>query len=349
LAVGESRLHAFVSMRGTRDFGVDDPRGLSSYLYQGYVQYRRNSWDVRAGRQFLRSGVGARIADGIAISARLRGHTEFEAFASSSLDPFDPQAIQYPSDFLWAGARLRFLAGDFRVSPALQLDKRFGVWRGQLTGFDVAYAGLRQSADIRVFYDFDRSRLHELRLGYTLAPSATWRLPVRFQIRDPLVSFVSPSEDAGSAPELEIQPRTMLSAYPTIKLGPQVTAMGEASIVLAAGDHALRYGATLSMGNFHANYSRRAGHGPAEDRFSVSARRRLLTNLSAFAGFGISQYSLTGSSAQDERASFARGGIEWAPFPQWVLTGEAQVLQNPVLDHDARGYGRIEYRFGGGR
>jgi hypothetical protein len=140
----------------------------------------------------------------------------------------------------------------------------------------------------------------------------------------------------------------MLSAFPTFRLGPRVTAMGEASVVLAAGEHVVRYGVTLSMGNLRASYSRRSGHGPAEDRFSMSARKRMLPSLSAFASFGISQYNMTELASDDRRAAFARGGLEWSPIPQWVLTAEAQALQNPVLDHDVRGYGRVEYRFGGG-
>lgn len=346
-----SRLDAFVSMRGRQEFSADVPGDPHAFVYQGYLRYGgRSRWDVRVGRQFLSSGVGGRTGDGVRVAYRLGRRIELIAFGAASLDTRAPQSRRRLADFWWSGARLQVRTGEFLVAPAVQFDKRFGRWVGQLAGGDLAYRGRKHQLDLRLFFDIERNLLDEFRLGYTLLAGDSWRLPIRFRERLPRLSEELSNLGDADQELLGEERYTMLSLYPEVSLGWRVRLAADMSIVYAADWRTYRQGVRLMIKSVEVAYRRRSGHGPTEDRVWLRGERRLRTNLKIHASVAMSQLSLgaTGSSS-DRQLSSGVLGATWTPTQRWSVIGECQALDTEARKYDVRGYARVEMRFGGAR
>jgi hypothetical protein len=61
----------------------------------------------------------------------------------------------------------------------------------------------------------------------------------------------------------------------------------------------------------------------------------------------LSQYTLAADS-RERRAAAVTVALNWRPLVHWNIVTELQALENELVEYDVRGYGRLEYSFGGG-
>ena len=345
---GGTALDGFVSLRGRYNFANTSGFDPEWRLFQGYLQLRHGHRGVlRAGRMFLQGAVGARLGDGVYGAWKASPTVKLDGFFSASVDPLEPQDIRNLDEGMWSGARVHIRRSFWYVAPAVLWDKRAGVWRRKLIGLDADVRSQRHSVTARYYYNAHHRRTDEARVAYTYSSGHTWRAALRYQYRDPRVTFFEYTVDSDSS--LITNGRNFTSAYVTVALSAATRLTADAAVVFADHTHTRRYGAMLTVPGLYVRYDRRDGHGPVLDRITAGGRWWLSRGLRTGASLGVSQYRLDPAlSDEDRTATFATAELTWLPTGHWAWTVEGQALGNYMADYDVRLFSRLEYSIGAG-
>ena len=271
----------------------------STFIYDLYMRVEgipRHA-DVRIGRQFVYSGVGSTLLDGVRARYAPSKRFRTEMFSGSSVSRLDPERVRSYSDFnVWGGRISYLLNPDFRVGLGLMRRETDGNVSNQTAGLQGEYYTRKWTGFGRVSYNALNRRLSEILARLSTSPD-NWYLSGEFDWREPSV----PGNSLFSIVDFTAYRTVRLEATRKLHNGLRLTSR----ILLTAfeNDQTVSASVGVTTSAFSIGYRHQSGFGGNNDGIFGSANMRLNHLWDIYANADLNRYRV--QAEQLDKSAFA--------------------------------------------
>lgn len=320
------------------DTGPDDPQ---LFVYDAYLRYRapRRLGELSLGRQFVYSGVGSDLLDGVRLRAGPFHRAGLDLFVGSSVDRLNPENIRSLTDFSVLGGRLSYRPiTALPVALSWHRRERDGELSFHRLGLDGSYLWQR----VRIYGRLARNMINngfatvQIRTGYRNRP---WYISAEYLYREPLVSGNSVFSliDAHSWRQLRFVGQRSLPHR--LNLNTQL------QLGLFEDDNTRRVGLGLSSVHWRADWFHQSGRGGDNDNLRGSVNLSPISGWNCYGSLSLSWYRVQAQQADRSVAHSIAVGASRRIAGTYALRIEVQMLRNAVQSNDTRLYVRFSRDF----
>jgi len=320
------------------DAGPDDPQ---FFVYDAYLRYQtpRRVAELSVGRQFVFSGAGSDLLDGVRLRIGPYRKAKLELLAGSSVDRLDPETVRSLADFLVMGGRL-----SYKPIAALPLGLSWhrrendGVLSFHRLGLDGSYSW-RQ---FRMYGRLARNMIDEsfatvlFRTGYRNRP---WQFSAEYLYREPSVSANSVFSliEARSWRQLRLTGQRSLPRR--LRLNSQL------QVGLFEDSETWRFGVGLSTAVWRVDWFHQSGRGGDNNSLRGSIRSNPVHGWTLYGSASLGRYRVQEQQQDHSDAHAISVGASRRVAGCYDLRVEAQLLRNAVQSNDTRLYLRLSRGF----
>lgn len=332
-------------LRWTSDFSDKLPSDPRTSIYDAYLHFRNypNKFDIKLGRQFVYTPLGAGSIDGARLTYQLSNKWEIDIFGGSSVSRIESDKVRTLSDFAMFGSRLQW-----RYSPKVTFGMHWMLKRayGGVDYHRLGLDGRYRSGDMS-FYGRATLDHQDLRPGELLG-RGTYRhgknyLSLELQYRQPHVR----ANSLFSLFKSETYQRMRIEARHRVWRDFEIVARG--SLGLFSNKDSWRGSFGFRSRLFDLGYYYQSGF--AGDNYGVTGYCFLpeYNGWRAYGNLSLNRYRVQEEQTERSDAHSAALGLQRDIGHRFIVLGECQYLSNAVTESDVRFLLRITKSFGIGR
>jgi hypothetical protein len=341
--IGDSRFSFHTYLRGTTDLLTEGPSDPKADVLNGYLHYKGDQFNVKAGRQQIFEGVGVETIDGANIGVQVSDlfrsavyvGTESslnESFEITSWDDGNVMGVHVESD--------KINKTDVGVSYVRKE-------RSEELYEEILGADLRKNISDRI----------------QIYGRSDWDFIQKKSRRIEGVARVSPTKDLHLTGEYirrtpRVNPRSLFSIFPlntnfeaglggTYRVSSILSFKGRYALVHYDFDddnsHRIDVGFNFRDGTF--GYSRRMGYGGEKDGFYGGCFHSFSEEIMVRARVEYATYALIEEAAEKDDILTSNIGIYYRPTKQVSFNLEGQGFTNKLYNNDIRVLFRADYWF----
>lgn len=320
------------------DAGPDDPQ---LFVYDAYLRYQapRRLGELSLGRQFVYSGVGSDLLDGVRLRVGPHRRATLELFVGSSVDRLNPEKVRSLTDFSVLGGRLS-------CKPIAALPLALSWHRrerdGEVSFHRLGLNGSYSWQQFRIYGRLARNMIDkslatvQFRTGYRNRP---WYFSAEYLFREPSVSGNSVFSLIETHSWRQVRFVGQRSLPHRLNLNSQL------QVGLFEDDNTWRFGLGLSSVHWRADWFHQSGRGGDNSNLRGSVNSAPIYGWTCYSSVSLGWYRV---QEQQEDRSVAHGiavGASRRIAGHYALRIEAQRLRNAVQSNDTRLYVRFSRDF----
>ncbi|MBI4720426.1 MAG: hypothetical protein HY770_04230 [Chitinivibrionia bacterium] len=339
--LGGRSLMLHTSLRWTTDFADELPGDPSLFVYDAYVRLQNipPRTDLSIGRQFVYTGAGSALMDGVRIQHRPLDMLRLEVFGGSRVSSDDPDKIRAASDELVAGARLRAKpVRSTSLGASWMLKRHEGEESRHLVGIDAAqYIGAAELYG-RAAYNIADARMADM-LARAVYRPGKWYVSGEYLRREPSVAANS------IFTLIDFKPYRIARAEARRRVWRQLSVTAHVLADLTTGDDTWRTGLGVSAPAYSISWIHQTGYAGDNDGVSGRVNLRLGNRWECFASANLFRYRVQLEQRERSDSYAASAGARWRPGYGVTICTEVQYLRNAVMTDDGRMFLQIAKDF----
>lgn len=331
--------------RWTTDLADARPDDPQMFVYDAYLKYTRilKGTDLYVGRQYVYSGAGSALIDGVRIRHGASQRLRVDLFGGSTIDRLKPDQVRSFKNHSALGGRLAY-----RIRPATQASLS---WMFRESDGHVSYrrlsADFRQQLDIlrlygRVGYNPENKKLAEILVRASVR-TRRWYVSGEYLKREPSVSASSVFSLIGA------------DRYQELRAEISRTVLGDLAIVvfyqvdLFTEENTRRSSIALRSGLFSLAWNHQNGYGGDNNGASGWLSLPLNDRVNLFGQVSLNRYRVQPEQKDRSDAYATSLGLSKRFDGGYEVSGQWQYLRNAVQSSDSRLHLRVTKSFSSGR
>jgi hypothetical protein len=336
-------LSVFVRGRVASDLAHKLPTDGDLRVYGAYLEYANKSWlTVRAGRQFLATGVSSFTLDGGRLDLNYNNKVKLSGFAGTTPGP---QFYDYDKVSPWKkrnayGGQLKFMALKPWIAQISLLQQNIKNNTDTKTlGADLSYTKSCYSAFGRIDYDMFNKHVRLISIRPRFSTKSGNSLDLEYFYRRPSLGLSNPFSVFYSEPFHQFR------IAPVIKIGTNLHALGSLSYTRYKKDNNTRVTAGASYRGQSGGVVFSNGYGGKKLGIFASLFRDITKSLQAYFYADAFNYKLDTQEDDTTPSLAAALGGRFNILKGLDSQAEIQLLSNNDYKYDTRFYLRLSYGF----
>ncbi|MFH2037775.1 MAG: hypothetical protein ABIJ45_15345 [Candidatus Zixiibacteriota bacterium] len=332
-------LHSYV--RWKTDISHKLAEDPETYIYDLYLKFGglpKNS-QILLGRQFVYSGVGSALIDGLMVQYDYSRKFKIKIFGGSDVSASNPEMINSFSDNALYGGQLSYRLSSlyyFGLNWMMKYD--WGEIAYNRIGLEFKYRPDKLNINTKAAYNLANQRLGILmiRSSYILPK---YYFSAEFNYREPYVS----SNSLFSLIDFEYYKQIRFEGHRL--LGNKMRFVARANINLYSDDNSIVYGAGFNGVFWSLLYQHQSGKSGNNNGVTGFVNVRITSTWSAYARAGINRYKI--QDMQDDLSDSYNTilGLEKRIGKDFIFRSEGQYLRNAIENSDTRFYLKLSKGF----
>lgn len=332
-------------LRWTTDLADARPDDPQLFVYDAYLKYDRlfKATNLYLGRQYVYSGAGSALIDGVRIRHGANQRVRLDLFAGSIVNRLKPDEVRPFKNHSAIGGRLAF---SIRPTTRTSLSWMFRESDGS-TSYRRISADLRQQVDIlylyaRIGFNPENKESAEI-LARVSGRTGEWYFSGEYLKREPSVSASSVFSLIGA------------DQYEEIRVEVSRTILGDLAIValyqvdLFTEENTRRGSIGIRNGLFSLAWDHQDGYGGDNNGASGWMNLALNNRVSLFGQVSLNRYRVQPEQTDRSDAYATSLGLSKRFDGGYQVSGRWQYLRNAVQSSDNRLHVRVIKSFSSGR
>lgn len=333
------RMHT--SLRWTSDFADQLSTDPQLFVYDAYVEMNNvpSRMNLSLGRQFVYSGVGSALMDGMRLQYRPTGRVKLDLFGGSTVSSEDPETIQSLVEELAAGARVGVRpSATTSLSASWMLKRRNDSVSFHRVGLDADHYMGPAELFGRAAFNAANFRLAEI-LGRTSYRAKAWYLSGEYHYREPSVA----SNSIFSIIDFYAYKIGRVEARRTVWR--QLWVRAQVTADFTPEDTSWRTNVGMGSPRYGLSWIHQTGYAGENDGVSGYLNVAVTDRLDCYTHANLFRYRV--QLAQQERSdSYASSlGVRYRAGRGVTIRMEGQYLRNAVIKDDGRFFLQIAKSF----
>jgi hypothetical protein len=318
--------------RWTTDFSDKLSRDPQLYVYDAYLRLtgipKRSEFS--AGRQFVYTGIGSALLDGLRLAYRPARPLDLDIFAGSSVSGRDPETVRSLAGFGVFGGRVGVMApSSVRIGLNWMLRRSAGRIASHRLGVDGEKSFRQTSLFGRLSYDLIRRRFADLltRASHRLGP---WYLSGEFAWREPSVTgnTLFSLLDASRYRDVRLQVERRVTGSLTVLSGLHLS--------LFEGANVWRTSLGMRANNWTIAWQHQDGDDGDNDGLRGSLTKSVGRYWDCYVTANFSRYRVQPEQKDRSDAYASTAGVQWRGPSGLGIRAEGQYLRNAIQRADFR-------------
>jgi hypothetical protein len=318
--------------RWTTDFSDQRATDPQLYVYDAYLRLTGvpHGSEFAIGRQFVYTGIGSALMDGLRVAYRPARRLDLDIFAGSSVSSRNPETVRSLAGFGVLGGRVGIMApSSMRFGLSWMLRRSDGSVTAHNLGLDGEKSFRRSSLFGRLAYDLIRRRPTGLLTRASHRPGP-WYLSGEFEWREPSV--------AGNS----LFSLVDFSSYRNIRLNMERRVTGKLTVLsglhlsLFRGTNVWRASLGLRSGGWSIAWQHQDGSDGDNDGLRGSLTTFLGRHWDCYVIANLSRYRVQPEQKDRSDAYASTAGVQWRGTDGLSIRVEGQYLRNAVQREDFR-------------